>query len=96
MSQTNVVFCNSRIQGEDMASKINLSSRSKMVVILLFIHCLLLLSLFVADYLVSLSFLVCRSSRWGKESLLLDFCCVLNVISLLSFFDSSLWCHGLV
>ena len=42
-----------------MASKINLSPRSKIVVLLLFIHCLLLLLLFVGDYLVSLSFLAC-------------------------------------
>ena len=30
-----------------------------------------------------------------RESWLLYFCCVLNVMSLLSFFDSSSRCHGL-
>ena len=59
---------NSGFKGEDVGSKI------KAVVLLLFIHCLLLLSLFVcffghcfvAQYFVS--FLVLRSSRWGRES----------------------------
>ena len=36
-----------------------------------------------------MSFLVLQSSRWGRESWLLYFCCVLNGMSLLSFFGSS-------
>ena len=36
------------------------------------------------------------SSRWGGESWLLYFYCVLNVMPLLSFVDSSSRCHGLV
>ena len=48
----------------------------------------------VLQYFVS--FLVLQSSRLGKESWLLYFCCVLYVMSLLSFFDSSSRCHGLV
>ena len=43
-------------------------------------------SSFVLQYFVS--FLVLQSSRWRKESWLLNFCCVLNVMSLVSFFDS--------
>ena len=31
-----------------------------------------------------MSLIVFQSSRWGRESTLLDFCCVLNVMSLLS------------
>ena len=42
---------------------------------------------FVLQYFVS--FLVLQSSRWGRESYLLYFCCVLIVMSLLSLFDSS-------
>ena len=41
---------------------------------------------FVLQYFVSSQ--VLRSSRLGRESWLLYFCCVLNVMSLLSFFDS--------
>ena len=43
-----------------------------------------------------MSFLVLQSFCWGRDSLLLYFCCVLNVMSLLLFFGSSLRCHGLV
>ena len=50
---------------------------------------------FVLQYFVS--FLVLQSSRWGGgETELLYFCCVLTVMLLLSLFDSSSWCHGLV
>ena len=41
-------------------------------------------------------FLILKSSRWGRDSYLLYFCCVLNAMSLLSFFYSSSRCHGLV
>ena len=85
-----------------MASKIDLNTRELRLLAVLrwcFFSCLFIvcmLPLVVGVYLVSLYFLVLQSSRWGKESWLLDFCCVLNVMSLLSFFESSLWCHGLV
>ena len=36
-----------------------------------------------------------KSSHRGRENWLLYFCCVLNVMSLLLFFDSSGRCHGL-
>ena len=49
---------------------------------------------FVLQY--SVSSLVLQSSCWGRESWLLYFCCVLHVMSLLSFFDSSLQYHELV
>ena len=49
-------------------------------------------SCFVLQYFVS--FLVLQSSYLGREIWLLDFCCALNVMSLLSFFDSSPRCHG--
>ena len=51
-------------------------------------------SCFVLQYFVS--FLVLQSSCLGREIWLLDFCCALNVMSLLSFFDSSPRCHGLI
>ena len=41
---------------------------------------------FVLQYFVS--FPVLQSSRWGRGIWLLDFCCVLNVMSLASDFDS--------
>ena len=40
------------------------------------------------------SFLVLRSSSWGKESWLLYFYFVLNAMPLLSFFYSSSRCYG--
>ena len=49
---------------------------------------------FVLQYFVS--FLVLQSSCWGLENWLLYFCCVLNVMSQLSFFDSSSRRHDLV
>ena len=73
-----------------MASKINISPpvasaavHSKAVVLLLFIHCLLLLRLFVGGLVLGLSFvlqylvsfLVLQSSGRGRESWLLYFCC---------------------
>ena len=77
-----------------------------MVVLSLFSPCLLLLPLFVGvldiTYLFCfvlqnlVSFLVLQLSRWRRESWLLYLCSVMNVMSLLSFFDSSSWCHGLV
>ena len=84
-----------------MVSKINLSPTMassivclKAVVLLLFIHCLLLLPLFVGVYCYMivlfcssfLSFIVLQSSRWGRESLVLWY--VLNFVSLV-FFGSS-------
>ena len=42
---------------------------------------------FAVQYFVS--FLVLQSSHWVRQSWLLFFCCVLNVMSLLSFVDSS-------
>ena len=42
---------------------------------------------FVVQYFVS--FLVLQSARWGRESRLLYFCGILNVMFLLSFFASS-------
>ena len=36
------------------------------------------------------------SSCWGRERWLFYFCCTRNVMSLLSIFDSSSWCHGLI
>ena len=73
--------------------------RSKAVVLLLFINYLLLFPLyvevcFVLQYFVS--FLGLQSSRWGSESWSLNFCWVLNVMSLLLIFDTSSRCHGLV
>ena len=85
-----------------MASKINLSpppQKLRLLSILrwrFFCYSLFFLPLFAGVYLVSLSFLVLQSSRWEKESWLHDVCCILNVMSLLSFFDSSLRWHGLV
>ena len=38
--------------------------------------------------------LVLQSFCGGRESSLLYFRCVLNVMLLLSFFDASSWCHG--
>ena len=78
--------------------------RSKVVVLSLFIHCLLLLLLSVgfsirymfcfAEFSILSSFAII--SLGNRESWLLYFCCVMNVLSLLSFFDSSSWCYGLV
>ena len=63
-------------------------NRSKVVVLLLFIHCLLGLSV---------SFLFCFAIiSLGKRELVDHFCCVLNAMSLLSFFDSSSLSYGLV
>ena len=45
-------------------------------------------------FIVLVSFLVLQSSHWGRERLY--FCCVLNAMSLLLFFDSSLQCCRLV
>ena len=42
------------------------------------------------------SFLVLRSSCRGRESWLLNFNCLLDVMWLLLFCVSSSWCHGLV
>ena len=39
-----------------------------------------------------LQYFVCKLSRWGRENWLLYFCCVLNVISLLSEFHFLLVC----
>ena len=63
--------------------------RSKSVVLLLSdapIVCegLVLGPAFVLQYFVS--FLVLRSSRWGRKSWLLNIYCVLNAMSALSFF----------
>ena len=49
---------------------------------------------FVLQYFVSS--LILQSSRLGRESWLLYFCCDLNVMSMLSFFGSSSRCLGLV
>ena len=58
-------------------------------------HCFWRFSLrFVLQYFVT--FLVVQSFLWGRESWLLYFCCVLNVMSLLSFFGSSSQYNGLV
>ena len=75
------------------------------MVLLLFIHCLLLLPLFVGGSVFGVyfvlqyfvSFLILQSSR-GEEraGCFTTSCCVLNVMSLLSFFDSSSRCHGLI
>ena len=79
--------------------------RSKAVVLLLFIPCLLFLPLFVGfcvGSLFSCSVLCVLSSfaitQLGKRELvaLLVSKCVLNAMSLLSFFDSSSRCRGLV
>ena len=75
-----------------------------MVVLLLFINYLLLLLLFVGFCVRSFKlvlwyfvyFLVLQSSRWGRESWLLYFCCVLKVMTLLSFFDPYSRCQVLV
>ena len=74
---------------------------SKAVVLLFFIHCLMMLPLFVGVYCKMLvlfcgsvlSFLVLQSSRWGREILVLWY--VLNFVSLV-FFGSFWSCHGLV
>ena len=76
---------------------------SKAVVLLLFIHCLLLLPLFVGAncYMLVLfcssflSFKVLVLSRWGRERESLVLWCGLNFVSLV-FFGSSWSCHGLV
>ena len=49
---------------------------------------------FVLQYFVFV--LVLQSSGSGGGDWLLYLCCVLNVMSLSSFLDSSLWCHGSV
>ena len=49
----------------------------------------MLVPCFVLQYFVS--FLVLQSSCRGRENWLLYFCCVLNVMSLLSFFGASPW-----
>ena len=68
--------------------------------LLLFIHCLLLLPLFVLGtcFVVSffVSFLVLLSSPWRKESWLLYFYSLSDGMWLLSFFISFSWCPGLV
>ena len=72
---------------------------SKAVVLLLFAHCLPLL-LYVRSLFCfavrCVSFLVLQSPRWGRKSWLLNFCSVLNVMSLLTSFDSSTRSHSLV
>ena len=61
--------------------------RSKAVILLgLFIVCFCFRSLFCLQYFES--FLVLQSSRWGNESWLLYFCCVLYVMPLLSFLST--------
>ena len=49
---------------------------------------------YVLQYFVSI--LVLQSFRWGRERWFLYFCCVLDVMLLLSFFDSVSRCHWLV
>ena len=64
---------------------------------LLFIHCLLLLALFVRDLMLDTCLeekLVCVLSNFeiislGRGIWMMYFCCVMNAMSLLSFFDSS-------
>ena len=72
---------------------------------MLLIHCLLLLPLFVGALclvLVLLFSTLCPSSvalqspLWGKESWLLYFNCVPDVLWLLVFCRSSLWFHVLI
>ena len=77
--------------------------RFKIVVLLLFISCLLLLPLFVGFSIRSLFCFAVRylfssfaTSRWRRANWLFYFCCVMKVLSLLSFFDSSSRCHVLV
>ena len=68
---------------------------SKTVALLLFINCLLLLPFFIFVFNPCfamqhfVSFLVLQSSRWGKDSWLLCCYCLLNAVSMLSFFSSS-------
>ena len=68
----------------------------RLFVVALIIVCggLVLAPCFVLQYFVS--FLALQLSHWGRESWLLYFWSVLNVMSLLSFFDSSLRCHVLI
>ena len=85
-----------------MASKINLSLQvasagvySKAMVLLLFIHCLLLLHLFVK--ILYCCGVLCVLSRFAIIPLgLPDIYCLLDAMLQLSFFDSSLRCHGAV
>ena len=91
-----------------MASKINLrppvpltAVRSKAVVLLLFIHCLLLLQLFVGCFfvcqvLVLFCSTLCHFLFCNYLTRLLYFRCVLDAMSLLTFFSSSLPCRVLV
>ena len=83
---------------------VSAAARSKAVVLLLFIHLFVVAPIVCFGLALGLCYvvqcfassLVLHSSRWGRESWLLYLCCVLNVMSLLSFFVSSLRCHVLV
>ena len=61
------------------------------------IQCFFLLSCLVLALAVQfLVFLVLQSSRWGRESWLLYFNCLLDAMWLLVLCVSSSWCWGLV
>ena len=94
MSQISFVFYNSRIKGEDLVSKINYRPqwlRSLSVLRQWFCCCLFIVSCcphYLWGIVFGLRFVLQNFCR------LLYFCCVLNVMTLLSSFEFFSWCMG--